>query len=62
MEKEDNVVVIKDEIKDEIKEYFLSLSEIEQQAYLIAEKQLKSSFIVEKTQGYLDYIRIIPVS
>jgi len=58
MEKEDNNVVK----KDEIKEYFLSLSEIEQQAYLIAEKQLKSSFIVEKTQGYLEYIHINAVS
>ena len=53
MEKEEENNVVKN---DKIKEYFLSLSEVEQQAYLIAEKHLKSSFIVEKTQGYLEYI------
>lgn len=39
----------------DIKEYYEQLSDIEKKAYKIAEEQLKSSFIVEKTIGFKEF-------
>jgi hypothetical protein len=39
-----------------IKKYYEQLSDIEKKAYKIAEQQLKSSFIVESTIGFKEFI------
>lgn len=42
---------------ENIEKYFNSLSEIEKQAFLIAKQQLQSSFIVELTHGYIEFMK-----
>ena len=39
-----------------IEEYKKSLNELEQQALLIAEKNLESSFNIEKSIGFLEFL------
>ena len=46
----------KDTEKD-IEEYLNSLSDIERMAYDIAKRELKSSFIIEKTIGYKEFLK-----
>lgn len=40
-----------------IEEYIESLSDIERLAYDIAKRELKSSFIIEKTIGYKEFLK-----
>ena len=40
-----------------IAEYIDSLNEIEKLAFDIAKRELKSSFIIEKTIGYIEFIK-----
>ena len=42
-----------------IKEYLDSLNELEKKALIIAKKQLGSSFDIEKSNGYLEWIKSI---
>tara|TARA_B100000482_G_C12521093_1_gene264502 strand:- start:606 stop:794 length:189 start_codon:yes stop_codon:yes gene_type:complete len=42
-----------------IEEYKKSLNELEQQALLIAEKNLESSFNIEKSIGFLEFLKKI---
>ena len=42
-----------------IEEYLDSLNELENKALVIAKKQLGSSFDIEKSNGYLEWIKSI---
>jgi len=42
-----------------IEEYLDSLNELEKKALIIAKKQLGSSFDIEKSNGYLEWIKSI---
>ena len=56
MEKTTENTMEKDTEKD-IEEYLNSLSDIERMAYDIAKRELKSSFIIEKTIGYKEFLK-----
>ena len=45
------------ELNNSITEYIDSLNEIERLAFDIAKRELKSSFIIEKTIGYLEFMK-----
>ena len=45
------------ELDNSITEYIDSLNEIERLAFDIAKRELKSSFIIEKTIGYLEFMK-----
>lgn len=48
-----------EETKKLIEEYYEQLSDVEKKAYKIAEQQLKSSFIVESTIGFKEFLEKI---
>jgi len=47
------------EKNNKIKEYINQLNPLQQVAYEIAKKQLKSSFTIEKSIGFIEYEKII---
>jgi hypothetical protein len=42
-----------------IEKYLSSLTEIEKKALIIAKKQLRSSFDIEKSNGFVNWIKTI---
>jgi hypothetical protein len=47
------------ELEEKIKQYIDSLDEIEKKALNIAKKELESSFEIEKSIGFLEFIKKI---
>ena len=49
------------EIKDLVQQYIAQLSPSEKIVYVIAQKQLETSFCIEKSIGFLEYVKSQPI-